>query len=89
MALGTPCVATPVTGIPEAVRHDRTGLLVPERDPFALADALEALVVDAPRRERLARTARALVESEFDSAVQARSLRALVAGPPAGSRGAA
>jgi glycosyltransferase involved in cell wall biosynthesis len=89
MALGTPCVATPVTGIPEAVRHDRTGVLVPERDPYALADALEALVVDGCRRERLARAARALVESEFDSAVQARSLRTLLAGRLAGTRGAA
>jgi colanic acid/amylovoran biosynthesis glycosyltransferase len=89
MALGTPCVATPVTGIPEAVRHDRTGLLVPERDPYALADGLEALLADGDRRERLARAASALVESEFDSAQQARVLRTLRTGRPIGTRGAA
>jgi glycosyltransferase involved in cell wall biosynthesis len=31
MALGTPCVSTPVTGIPEIVREGETGLLVPQR----------------------------------------------------------
>jgi colanic acid/amylovoran biosynthesis glycosyltransferase len=46
MALGTPCVATPVTGIPEAIRHEETGLLVPEASPHALADALQRLLED-------------------------------------------
>jgi colanic acid/amylovoran biosynthesis glycosyltransferase len=66
MALGTPCVATPVTGIPEAIEHDVSGLLVPERDPAALASALERLL-DAPGlRVRLARAARRAVEERFD-----------------------
>lgn len=66
MALGTPCVATPVTGVPEAVRHDETGLLVPERDAAALAVALGQLLDDGDLRCALARNARALVESQFD-----------------------
>jgi len=49
MALGTPCVSTAVTGIPEIVRHGETGLIVPERDPEALADALRRLLVRAAR----------------------------------------
>ena len=40
LALGTPSVSTPVTGIPEIVRHEETGLLVPEADPGALAAAV-------------------------------------------------
>lgn len=80
MALGTPCVATTVTGIPEAVRHDETGLLVPERDPAALADALGALLDDPARRVRLARAARRLVEQRFDRAGQAVALGRLVRG---------
>jgi len=66
MALGTPCVATPVTGIPEAVQADVTGLLVPEADPSALATAIARLLDDPPLRRRLAENARALVEREFD-----------------------
>ncbi|MEQ3553101.1 glycosyltransferase [Pseudonocardia nematodicida] len=80
MALGTPCVATTVTGIPEAVRHDRTGLLVPERDPAALADAITVLLDDPARGIRLARAARALVEDRFDRADQAAALARLVRG---------
>ena len=44
MALGTPCVATDVVGIPELVRHRETGLLVPPQDAPALAVALRALL---------------------------------------------
>src|SRR3712207_8582814 len=46
--------STPVTGIPEVVRDGETGLLVGERDPRALADALQRLLEDAPLRVRLA-----------------------------------
>lgn len=67
MALGTPCVSSPVTGIPEVVRHDETGLLVPERDPDKLADALERLLGDVSLRQSLAKRARALIEEHFDA----------------------
>jgi colanic acid/amylovoran biosynthesis glycosyltransferase len=77
MALGTPCVATPVTGIPEVVRHGETGLLVPESDPAALAAALGALLDDAVLRTRLAQAARAVVEEDFDAHAQAAVLRRL------------
>ena len=73
MAIGTPCVATPVTGIPEVVRNRVTGLLVPEHDPGALADALAALLDDEKLRCALARGARDLVERDFD--VRRNSLR--------------
>jgi colanic acid/amylovoran biosynthesis glycosyltransferase len=66
MALGTPCVSTPVTGIPEAIQDGVTGLLIPERDPRALAAALDRLLADHPLRVRLARAARATVEARFD-----------------------
>ncbi|MGH3665647.1 MAG: glycosyltransferase family 4 protein, partial [Egibacteraceae bacterium] len=46
MALGTPCVSTDVTGIPEVVRHDDTGLQVAQHDAAGLADALERLLTD-------------------------------------------
>lgn len=78
MALGTPCVATPVTGIPELVRHGETGLLVPEHDPRALADTLEALLASDELRRRLACPARALVAHEYDIERNAAALRALL-----------
>jgi colanic acid/amylovoran biosynthesis glycosyltransferase len=84
MALGTPCVATPVTGIPEVIRDGQTGLLVPERDPEALATALGRLG-DGELRCGLAGRARALVEAEFDITRQAGQLRAHFS-PAVGSR---
>ena len=71
MALGTPCVATPVTGIPEIIEHEVTGLLVGERDPRALADALARMIEDPVLRVGLAKAARDLVETEFDARRQA------------------
>lgn len=66
MALGTPCVSTDVTGIPEVICHGRTGLLVPQEDPRELAAALERLLDDARLRIELATEARALIEAQFD-----------------------
>lgn len=81
MALGTPCVSTPVTGIPEAVLHGRTGLLVPERDAGTLADTISTLLDDAALRVRLATAARAHLEAHFDRRVQAAELARLRRSP--------
>lgn len=74
LALGTPVVATPVTGIPEAIVHRRTGLLVPEADPVALADALALLVDDPDLRCELAAAGRRHVREHFDSVTNGRAL---------------
>ncbi len=66
MALGTPCVATDVTGIPEVVQHERTGLQVAQHDVVGLAAALERMLVDATLRGRLAANARAVIERDFN-----------------------
>ena len=66
MALGTPCVSTDVTGIPEVVRDGETGLTVPQHDPEALADAMKRLIEDSALRVELATRARRLIEKEFD-----------------------
>jgi len=58
MTSGTPLVATNVGGLPEVIDDGETGLLVPARDPAALASALERLLRDPALRERLAAAAR-------------------------------
>jgi glycosyltransferase involved in cell wall biosynthesis len=75
MALGTPCVSTDVTGIPEVLRDGETGLMVPQRDPAALAVAIERLLADPELRVGLAGRARRLVEAEFDVRRNAALLR--------------
>ncbi len=66
MALGTPCISTDVTGIPEVIRHRETGLLVAQRDPSALAAAIHELLTDRELAARLATRARQLIATEFD-----------------------
>ena len=52
-----------------------TGLMVPQRDPAALAVAIERLLEDPDLRVRLAGRARRLVEAEFDVHRNAAHLR--------------
>jgi colanic acid/amylovoran biosynthesis glycosyltransferase len=74
MALGTPVVSTRVSGIPELIEDGREGLLVPEKDPSALAAAIARLLDDPDLGPRMAVAARAKVEREFDAAIEARKL---------------
>ena len=64
-ASGRAIVATDIPGCREAVRHGENGLLVPPRDPQALAQALESLLADAPRRREMGERGRRLAVEEF------------------------
>jgi glycosyltransferase involved in cell wall biosynthesis len=56
-ACGLPVVASTFGGFPEVVDEGRTGLLVPPRDPAALAAAVQALLDDPARRAAMAAAA--------------------------------
>ena len=79
MALGTPCVSTDVTGIPELVRDGDTGLLVPQNDAAALAAVLERLLADPALRITLATRARRRIEEDFDARCSSARLRQILA----------
>jgi glycosyltransferase involved in cell wall biosynthesis len=78
MASGLPVVASAISGIPELVESGRTGLLVPSRDPVALADALEKLSKDQELRRRLGTAGREKVMREFNLRINAAELRDLL-----------
>jgi glycosyltransferase involved in cell wall biosynthesis len=59
MANRTPLVATAVGGLTELLQDGTSGVLVPPRDPQALATALAELLEDAPRRAAIASAAAA------------------------------
>jgi len=65
LAMRRPVAATDVGGIPEVIRHEETGLLVPPGDPAALAAAIASLLADPGRGASLGNAGRQLVEKEF------------------------
>lgn len=75
MALGTPCIGTDVTGIPEAVIDNETGFCIAQHDADTLAHRIEILLSDADTRERFALAARKRIEQLFNVERSAHSLR--------------
>jgi glycosyltransferase involved in cell wall biosynthesis len=63
-------VATRHGGIPEAVLHEQTGLLVEEHDIDGLAQALGRLAAAPQLRHKYGRAGRRRIEEEFDSVRQ-------------------
>lgn len=74
MATGIPVVASRLSGIPELVEEEVSGLLTPPGDAVALADALERLSLDPLLRQRLGRAAREKILEDFDLSTNARLL---------------
>ncbi|MGI8650656.1 MAG: glycosyltransferase family 4 protein, partial [Rubrobacter sp.] len=86
MALGTPCVSTAVTGIPEVIRDGETGLIAAQHDPESLAGAIQKLISDAELRSHYSRAARELIESDFDITKNSASLREVFEGAAGSER---
>jgi glycosyltransferase involved in cell wall biosynthesis len=78
MATGLAVVASDISGIPELVDDDETGLLVPPGDASALADAITRLHEDSALRTRLGEAARARVVHDFDLRRNAAALAPLL-----------
>ncbi|WP_188114153.1 glycosyltransferase family 4 protein [Streptomyces apricus] len=77
MASGLPVVSTDTVGVVDCVRDGVNGLLVPSRDPHALAGAVGRMVDDAPLRHRLAETALRQVAAQWSWPVAAARIGAV------------
>jgi glycosyltransferase involved in cell wall biosynthesis len=74
LAAGLPIVTTRVGGIPDLVREDETGYVVDADDAGALGDALETLVVDTGKRQRMSVVCREEALKRFGVEDNARKL---------------
>ena len=63
--LNVPVVATNVGGIPELIKDNETGMLVPSENPAKLADAVNELLFDKQKAKRLANNGNSFVKSHM------------------------
>lgn len=66
MAAGKPVIASSISGIPELVKHEVSGLLVDAAHPERVAQAITRLVRDASLRERIGQAGQQKVRQSFD-----------------------
>lgn len=65
MAMGKAVVATDTNVIPEVVRHGESGLVVPARNPEAMAAAMKKFITSSERTTSMGRRGRAIVERDY------------------------
>jgi len=65
LAMGCPVVASQVNGVPELIEDHKTGLLVPPRDPQALATAIREVLSDSTAASKMGAAGRAVVQERF------------------------
>ena len=78
MAAGLPVVSTRLAAVPEMVTHGATGLLVEEKQPRQLADALETILRDPAWGERLGACGKTAAAERFAAEVTVAQLRKLL-----------
>jgi glycosyltransferase involved in cell wall biosynthesis len=81
MALGVPCISTDVTGIPEVLKNNETGIIVPQNNSVELANAIEKLLNDSELSILMSKNARKLIESDFDISKNSAKIREIFSKP--------
>jgi glycosyltransferase involved in cell wall biosynthesis len=69
-ACGKPCISTFHAGIPEVVLHNKTGLLVKEKDANSIANAMYQFYSDSKLKNFFGENARFQIEKEFNNSIQ-------------------
>ena len=72
---GLPVVATNHAGIPEIIRDQETGFLVPESDPDSLAAAVLAVIQPGDHIQQMVVNAQTRLKKDFNAAVQSKKLQ--------------
>ncbi len=75
MACGVPTIATNSGGVPELITDGENGLMVPPKDPAALADAIERIARDSDLAHHLSTTGRDYVVANCASRLGAETLK--------------
>lgn len=78
MAAGLPVISTHLAAIPEMVEHGSTGILIDERQPARLAEAIEQLLFNPEMAQRFGAAGRRLALERFSPDVTVPTLKALL-----------
>lgn len=77
MAYGVPVIGTRLSGIPELIRHQETGLCAEPENPASLKETIEAFIGNQDKQRTMTRAARYLIEQEFNIKLNSSELRNL------------
>jgi len=77
MACGTPVVSFNVGGVPDIIKHMKTGYLARYKDSDDLAEGIKILLEDNNLRNSLSNQCRKLIEQEYSSDLQAERFKSL------------
>ena len=77
LSCGTPVAGFHVGGLPDMVRHGKTGILVPPRDVAALRAAILSTLHDPAKLKEMAANCRRIALEEYDRDIQARRYKEL------------
>ena len=72
-----PIVCTMLPSIPELIEDNKTGFIIPPKDPKALADTIEKLYHSDAIRKEAGEAAKTVIEEKFDATKNARRLKEL------------
>lgn len=65
MNSGLAVIGTAVDGVPEVIQNEKNGILVPAKNPEALRNALELLIVDTNLRKQMGKTGKEITQTKF------------------------
>ncbi len=77
MAMGLPVISTNISGIPELIKDQENGLLVPQKDPRALADAIQSMLGNPDLMKEFALKGLETVHRDFDAKSNTLALKQL------------
>jgi len=77
MAMEIPVITSDICGIEELIENKKNGILVPPKNPRAIADAIEKLFAEKELREELGKAAREKIKNDFNVKKEAKKLEGI------------
>lgn len=77
-SLGKPVIATNVGAIPEIIKDGVNGILIPPRDVYKLKTAIEELITNTEKREKMGKKGKEVVRQRFNLEEKVRQIEGII-----------